>query len=491
MLNDIFSGLSTALAPGNLIACIFGVTLGNLIGVLPGLGPLAAMSILLPLTYGMDPAAALMMMGGIWYGAAYGGAITAILINIPGTAMASVTAIDGYPMTKAGRPGPALVLAALGSFAGGALGVMVTMIAVPLLSSHMPVPSPAESAALVIVCLFVGTSVGSRGLARGAVMVSLGALAGAVGADPLSGEARLTFGLVPLQDGISLSALVIGLFGLSEIIQRVGKPHVAVQSAGTRLADLRLTAKERRALLGAGLRGGGIGALLGLLPGIGPTIASYVAYAIEQRRGTPGLGQGAPEGIVAPEAANNASDQTAFIPTLMLGVPGSAAMAIILVVLMIHGIQPGPAFLAQNKPLFWSLIGSFWIGNVALLILNIPLIRIWVILLKMPTSLLYPLTVVLMCVGTVAVGQVSDLFVMLGAGVGGTLLNRAGFPLPQLLLGYILGPILEAHLVRSMLIARGDPAWLLTHPGPIVILAIGVLVALILHKGDRGLGVPD
>lgn len=487
MMSDMMAGMATALVPSNLLACIIGVTLGNLIGVLPGLGPLAAMSILLPLTYGMDPGAALMMMGGIWYGAAYGGAITAILINIPGTAMASVTAIDGFPMTQAGRPGPALLLAALGSFFGGILGIVATMIAVPVLSVHMPILSPAESAALLIVCLLAGASVGGAGLARGAMMVSLGAMAGIVGSDPMSGDARLTFGLVALEDGISLSALVIGLFGLSEIIQRVGKPHVVLKKAPTRLAEMRLNKAERTALWGASLRGGGIGAVLGLLPGLGPTLASYLAYSVEQRRGTKGLGQGAPEGIVSPEAANNASDQTSFIPTLLLGVPGSGAMAIILVVLMIHGLNPGPAFLADNGPLFWSLIGSFWVGNVVLLILNVPLIRIWTTLLRIPPAVLYPATLVLMCVGTVATGQVSDLFVLAAAGVVAAVLQGAGFPLPPVLLGYILGPILEGHLIRAALIARGDPAWLLVNPGALAILLAGLLLALVFRKRGQGL----
>lgn len=490
MLHDMTAGFATALVPANLFACLAGVTLGTMIGVLPGLGPLAAMSILLPLTYGMDPGAALMMMGGIWYGAAYGGAITAILINLPGTAMASVTALDGYPMTRAGRPGPALLLAALGSFAGGAIGIIATMIAVPVLSRHMPVPGPAESAALILVCLIAGAGVGSQSTARGAAMVCLGGLAGLVGMDPMTGDARLTFGLTALQDGIDLSALVIGIFGLSEIIRRAGHAAISVPRTAARLGAMRLAADERAALIHASLRGGVIGAALGLLPGIGPTVASYLAYAVEQRRGTPRLGHGAPEGIVAPEAANNASDQTAFIPTLVFGIPGSGAMAIILVVLMIHGIDPGPSFLARNGTLFWGLIASFWIGNIALLVLNIPMVGIWTTLLRTPPAVLYPVTIVIMCAGVIATGQITDLFVLAVSGVAAVVLQRGGFPMPPLLLGFILGPILEGHLLRAALIARGDPAWLLHNPGAFAIVLGGIVITLVLRNARRRPAAP-
>lgn len=489
MLAEMSAGLAMALVPQSLFACLTGVTLGTLIGVLPGLGPLAAMSILLPLTYGMDPAAALMMMGGIWYGAAYGGAITAILINIPGTAMASVTAIDGYRMTRSGRPGPALLLAALGSFFGGAIGIVATMLAVPVLSWHMPVPGPAESAALMAVCLIAGAGVGSRSLAHGAAMACLGLLAGTVGTDPMTGVARLTFGIDRLEDGISLSALVIGVFGLSEIIRRAGRAPVPVPRTAARMAAMRLDRSERKALLSASLRGGTIGAVLGFLPGIGPTVASYIAYAAEQRRGTLALGQGAPEGIVAPEAANNSSDQTAFIPTLVLGIPGSGAMAIILVVLMIHGINPGPTFIAQNGELFWGLIASFWIGNVALLVLNIPLVGVWTLLLRTPPSVLYPVTIVILAVGVIATGQPDDLFVVVVAGIAAALLQWGGFPMPPLLLGFILGPLIEGHLGRAMLIARGDPIWLLVNPGACWIMLVGIILILVMRRTARRLGV--
>jgi TctA family transporter len=495
VIDQFLSGLGAAVALGNLLACVLGVTAGMFVGVLPGLGPLTAMSLLLPFTYGMEPGAALMMMGGIWYGAAYGGAISAILLNIPGTALAAVTTLDGHPLARQGRAGPALLLTALASFVGGAIGIALTMVLAPFLSQQASLFGPPESAALVILCLVAGAGVGGGPLHKGLAMAVVGMILGTVGTDVISGDRRLTFGMLQLSDGLSLVPLAVGIFGLSEVILQLGrlKSGEAVFEQKP-IGPIRLSRKDMRVFPGAAVRGSVIGAIVGILPGIGPTVATYLAYAAERRlsRYPERFGQGAVEGVVAPEAANNASDLTAFIPTLALGIPGSAAMSIILTVLMVHGLTPGPAFIAGRPDLFWGLIASFWIGNIMLLVLNVPLIGIWTKLLQIPSGVLYPLIVILMSAGVFAAeGNVFDLVVMALAGLLGASLRLFGYQMAPLLLGFILGPLLEQHLRRSLLIAHGDPAYLSDHPLALAIVALPFLVILLLravrHRNARRL----
>ncbi len=487
MSEGLYEGANIALQSGNILMSILGVTVGMLVGVLPGLGPLAAMSVLLPMSYGMDLASALMLMGGIWYGSAYGGAITAILLNIPGTAFSAVTTIDGYPLAQQGRAGQALFLAALASLFGGIIGIVATIILVPILAQNAAFLSPPENVALILACLIVGSGVGGTTLRKGLIMSATGILLGLVGTDIISGKTRFTFGILELSDGIALAPLAIGIFGLSEIILSVSqnkkylppKMHIS-------LVGLLPSYKELRRFPSPALRGSVVGSIFGILPGIGPTIASYLAYALERRVSiTPEcFGKGQIEGLIAPESANNASDQTAFIPTLALGIPGSASMAIMLSVLTIHGVTPGPFFVVHNPEIFWALIFSFLIGNMVLFILNVPLIGLWVMILRIPKHILFPFSILIMAISIYAADNSEfNIFIMGIFGLIGAMLRIHNYPMPPLLLGFILGPLLEQHARRAILISQGDYRYALDNP--MILLIIFSTYCLIRLLGKR------
>lgn len=494
-LGNLQLGLSTALAWNNLFYCFVGVFLGTLIGVIPGVGVLAAISMLFPLTYYLEPTAALIMLAGIWYGTTYGGSTASILLNIPGTPANAVTCLDGYPMSRQGRGGVALFMTTIASFFGGTFGILLVMLFSPVIAGYALSFGAAEYFALMLLGLIAASTISAGSPIKGLAMVFLGVALGLVGMDSQTAVARFTFGQIELLDGLSLIALAMGLFGVSEVITSVRRVHASDidrRSLGFR-AMLPTRDDVSRSWLPL-FRGASVGSFFGTLPGTGPAIAAFMAYAVEKRSSaTPErFGTGAIEGIMAPEASNNASDQTAFIPTLSLGVPGSATMALLLGAMMIHGISPGPNLITNEPELFWGLIMSFWIGNLMLLILNIPLIGLWVRLLTIPYHILYPSVLMFICIGAYSVSlSAVDVWFVLFFGALGYVLRVLDFPAAPLLLGFVLGPMMEEHFRRAMLLARGDLLAMLSRP--ITMTIFTVIVALLLwsawsswRSGRRG-----
>lgn len=467
LLANLALGFATALTPTNLFYCFVGVFLGTFIGVLPGIGALAAVSMLLPVTFYLEPTTALVMLAGVYYGAEYGGSIASILLNLPGTPSAAVTCLDGYPLAKQGRAGVALFMTTMASFVGGTIGIVVLTFFAPALAAFALAFGPAEYVAVMTLGLIAASAVGQGSPVKGIAMVVLGLLLGFVGTDINSGYARYTIGIPDLRDGISLIALAMGLFGLSEVIASIRASTGSMTAKKIPFRSMLPTRPEARASLAPTVRGTTIGSIFGTLPGTGQTIAAFIAYAVEKRVGRKPerFGKGAIEGIMAPESANNAAAQTAFIPTLTMGIPGSATMALMLGALMIHGIQPGPQLMTTHPDMFWGLVASFWIGNLLLLVLNIPLIGIWVRLLRIPYQLLYPAIVVLICVGVYAISNnVFDVGLALVFGVIGYGLRLLGFEPAPLLIGFILGPTFEENLRRALLLSRGDVTALVETP---------------------------
>jgi TctA family transporter len=478
---NIALGLSAALSLNNLFFCVIGVSVGMLVGVLPGIGPIAAMSLLFPLTFHLDPTGALIMLSGIWYGTAYGGSTSAILLNLPGGASSAVTSLDGYPMAQQGRAGIALFITTLGSFVGGSIGIVIMMMFSPLIARYAISFGSTEYFSLMLLGLVAASGMSGGDISKGLAMVSLGVLMGCVGSDPATGLQRMTFGSLDLADGIGLATLAMGVFGIAEVVYSVGK--VVSNDPNTRRITFRSmvpTADDWRRSWAPILRGTGIGSFFGALPGTGPAIAAFVAYAVERRvsREPERFGKGAIEGVASPESANNAADQTAFIPTLMLGIPGSAPMAIMIGALMIQGIAPGPNFITNRPELFWGLVMSFWIGNLLLLILNIPLIGLWVRLLNVPFRWLYPSIVLFTCVGVFSVNSSTfDVWMVAALGFLGVIMRLTSLPPAPLLLGFVLGPMMEEHFRRTLIISRGDLSVFFTSPisGTIMALTATIL----------------
>ena len=468
---DLFAGLAlgmeTALSPTTLFYCFVGVFLGTLIGVLPGIGALATISLLLPITYHIPPAAALVMLAGVWYGAQYGGSTAAILLNLPGTPSSAVACLDGYPMSQQGRAGPALFMTTVASFVGSMLGLLLLVLFTPAIAQMALQFGPAEYFSMMLLGLIAASTLASGSPAKGLAMVVLGLLLGTVGTDVMTGVARFHFGLPPMRDGLMLVALAMALFGISEVISSVNQPsHKDIKQKIT----LRSMLPTRSDVTVSGfpmLRGTAVGSFFGALPGTGVAISSFMAYAVEKRvaRDPSRFGKGAMEGLTAPEAANNAAAQTAFVPTLALGIPGSATMGLMLGALIIHGIQPGPLFIARQPELFWGLVVSFAVGNILLVILNLPLIGLWVSLLRIPYRMLYPAILIFICIGVFSVrNNVFDLYVVAVLGVLGYALAVLRFSAAALLLGFVLGPLMEENLRRALLVARGDPMVFLERP---------------------------
>ncbi len=480
ILDNVALGLATALQPYNLLYCFFGVGLGTVVGVIPGVGPLAAIAMLVPLTFYLEPTTALIMLAGIWYGTTYGGSTASILLNVPGTTSAAVTALDGYPMAQQGRASVALFMTAVASFAGGSIGILVMMGFAPLIAQYALNFGPAEYFALMLMGLVAAASLSDGPPAKGLAVVTLGVAIGTIGTDIYSGALRYTFGMLNLMDGVNLIALAIGLFGIAEIISTAGrKEPTLVGKDSVRLSAMIPTRDDRRRSWMPVLRGAGFGSFFGTLPGTGPSIASFVAYAFEKRVSkTPErFGKGAIEGIMAPESANNAADQTAFIPTLALGIPGSATMALMLGVLIIHGIQPGPTLMTREPELFWGLVMSFWIGNLLLLILNIPLVGLWARLLLVPYYILYPAVLVFICIGTLTVQlNIFHVWTVVVFGLLGYVMRVLGFSAAPLLLGFVLGPLMEEHFRRAMLISAGDFGFFFERPISAVVMSLTALL---------------
>lgn len=465
---NLMIGIETALSPTNLLYCFLGVFLGTLVGVLPGIGALAAISMLFPLTFYLEPTTALIMLAGIWYGASYGGSTAAILLNLPGTPSSAITCLDGYPMAKNGRAGVALMMTTLASFFGGSVAIAMMMLFSPIIAHYALQFGSPEYFALMLLGLVAASSISVGSPVKSMAAIVIGILLGTIGIDIYTGGNRYTFGILPLSDGLSLVALAMGLFGVAEVISSVRtlgndyrpKPRITLRSMIPTRDDL------KRSIMPAS-RGSMVGVLFGALPGTGPTIASFMAYALEKRfsREPERFGKGAIEGVVAPESANNAADQAAFIPTMTLGIPGSATMAIMLGALLIQGITPGPALITQRPDIFWGLVMSFWIGNLLLVIINVPLIGIWVRLLTIPYHLLFPAVLMFVCIGVFSVNlSVFDVWVVLIFGAVGYAMRIVGMPTAPLILGFVLGPMMEEHFRRAMILSRGDITTFITGP---------------------------
>ena len=481
-------GFSEALTPTNLAFCLLGALLGTLIGVLPGIGPTATIAVLLPITFFLPPLAGIIMLAGIYYGAQYGGSTTAILVNLPGEASSVVTALDGYKMAQNGRAGAALAIAALGSFFAGTVATLALAVAGPTLSVFALKFGPAEYVSLMIFGLLAATILASGPVLKAIGMILIGLLLGMVGTDRATGDARMTFGAIELFDGIDFIVIAIGLFGFSEIIanlERSGSDGVKL----ARLTRLWPTRQDFRDAWPAVLRGTGLGTVLGLLPGGGATLSSFSAYSMEKKlsRHPERFGTGLVEGVAAPEAANNAAAQSSFIPLLTLGIPSNNMMAMMLSAFMIHGITPGPTVLTTQPEIFWGLVASMWVGNLLLVVINLPLIGIWVKLLTVPYRLLYPAILLFCCIGVYSMNnRIFDVVLAAGFGLLGYLFRKAKCEPGPLLLGFVLGPLLEANLRRTLLITQGDPSIFVERPISLTMLiATVVLLALMILPSFR------
>ncbi|MBP0445378.1 tripartite tricarboxylate transporter permease [Roseomonas sp. SSH11] len=477
--DNLIAGFGIALTFQNLGYSLLGVFVGNLIGVLPGIGPLAAISILLPVTFGLEPTGALIMLAGIYYGAQYGGATTSILLNIPGVASHAVTCLDGHPMAKQGRPGVAIFTSMYSSFIGACIGIVIMMFFSPFMVKAALSFGPADYFAMMALGLIAASTLAQGSALKSIAMVIVGLLIGAVGTDVQTGQQRFTLGIPELSDGINLVAVATGLFGIADVLANVNRSQGSILTKGKNLALRAMfpTRAEFRFMTKPILRGTGIGAILGILPGTGGTIASFMSYAFEKKisRTPSRFGKGAIEGIAAPEASNNAAAQTAFIPTLTLGVPGDAVMALMLGALIIFGIQPGPRFPAEHPDIFWSLIASFWIGNLLLVLMNIPLIGLWARILLVPYRIMYPAILFFICIGVYSINNsLFDVGLAMAFGLLGYGMNILGFEPAPLLLGYVLGPLMEEHLRRAMLLSRGDPSVFIERPISATLLALCV-----------------
>jgi putative tricarboxylic transport membrane protein len=486
VLNNLALGFSVALTAKNLLYCLFGTLIGTVVGVLPGLGPVATIAILLPITFGLEPTTALIMLAGIYYGASYGGSTTAILVNLPGETSSVVTAIDGHQMARQGKAGEALVTAALGSFFAGTVGTFVIAAFAPPLGELALTFGPAEYFSLMVLGLIAAVVLAHGSVVKAIAMIVLGLLLGLVGTDVTSGVERFTFGLPELADGLDFVVIAMGVFGVGEIISNLERPDTHRESLAASPKSLgiwRLSREDFRRAWPAAVRGTMLGSVLGILPGGGATLGAFSSYMMEKKlaRDPSRFGRGAIEGVAGPESANNAGAQTSFIPMLTLGLPSNAVMALMIGALMIHNIQPGPQVMEGNPQLFWGLIASMWIGNLLLVILNLPLIGIWIKLLTVEYRLLYPIILVLCAIGVYSVSN-SPFLVYATAlfGVLGYVFMKLECEPAPLLLGFVLGPMMEENLRRAMTMSGGDASVFVTRPVSLVLLllAIGLLLVI-------------
>jgi putative tricarboxylic transport membrane protein len=480
LADNLITGFSVALQPHNIFFCFIGVLIGTLIGVLPGIGPVGAMSILLPITFGISPVTAIIMLSGIYYGAQYGGSTTSILVGIPGEAASVVTMLDGHQMALQGRAGPALGIAAFGSFIAGTIGIIGLMLLAPPLASIALKFGPPEYFALMIMGLVILTYLAQKSMAKSLMMAGVGVLAGVVGLDTMTGLPRFTFGVSDLLDGIGIAPLAMGLFGVSEILLNVERSikQGVVVSQVKNLLPSRQDWKESFAPI---MRGSLSGFLLGILPGGGAVLASFISYGTEKRISkTPEkFGHGAIAGVAGPEAANNAAAQAAFIPLLTLGIPANAVMGILLGALMIHGITPGPLMIQKNPELFWGTVTSMYLGNAMLLVLNLPLIGLWVRLLRVRYAVLFPLILFIALIGAYVInGSEMDLYLMLFFGVVGYLMRKFDYEPAPLILAYVLSPILEDSLRQSLIISSGSMGIFVSRPIAAGFLFISLLLLI-------------
>jgi putative tricarboxylic transport membrane protein len=483
---DFFSnqilGFSIALSLANLFYAFVGAVLGTAIGVLPGLGPATTIALLLPVTYTMDATSAVILLAGVYYGAMYGGSTTSILLNIPGEASSVVTCLDGYQMARKGRAGPALGISAIGSFIAGTIGIFLMAMVAPALARFALKFGPAEYSALVFCGLLMAVYLSEESILKGLLMMLIGLLLGMVGIDPVHGEERFTFGLLRLTDGINFILVAMGLFAVSELLVNLETPAGAADVFKTSLKGLLPTKEDWRKCWAPLSRGTSIGFLIGVLPGGGAIISSFMAYALEKKfsKHPEEFGQGAIEGVASPEAANNAASTSSFIPLLTLGIPGNNAIAMLFVALMIHGIQPGPLLLTEHPNLFWGVIASMYIGNVMLLGLNLPLIGLWVRLLKVPYHFLAVLIVVIVMIGAYSLkNSAFDVGMIVIFGILGYVARKNGFPFAPCVLAMILGRTLEQSVQQALKISGADPMIFIERPISAALLALIVLVVLI------------
>ncbi|MDX2100916.1 MAG: tripartite tricarboxylate transporter permease [Alphaproteobacteria bacterium] len=485
----LLDGLATAITPTNLLLCFVGCLWGTAVGVLPGLGPLAGMALLLPLTYSLDPTGAVIMLAGIFYGAMYGGSTTSILLRIPGEAASIITCIDGHEMARRGRGGAALTIAAFGSFVGGTVSILGLMVAAPLLANAMLAIGPAAEAVLMAMALLVVAAVSSGPAVKTLAMITLGLVFATIGLDQLTAFPRFMFGRLELAEGMSFVALAIGLFGVSELLLSLDDA-ITERPRTPRLVDLLPTRAEVREAAPATLRGSLIGFAFGIVPGVSHIVSTFASYAVEKRlsRHPERFGQGAVAGLAGPETANNATTGSAMIPLLVLGIPAIPSTAILLSALQIHGVQPGPLMLSEHPGVFWGLVASMYVGNLLLLVLNLPLVGLFVALLRTPMTVLAPAVLLICVIGVFSVSASTfDLWVMVTAGAAGYGLRKFGYDVAPLLLAIVLGDRLEVSVRRALTISDGDYSTFVQGPAAQVFLGIFVLVGA-LQLGARALG---
>lgn len=479
LISNLMLGFDTALSLQNILYCTIGVTIGTLIGVLPGMGPVATVAMLLPATYALPPTSALIMLAGIYYGASYGGSTTAILVNIPGEASAVVTCLDGHMMAKRGRAGSALGIAALGSFFAGCVATLLIAAFAPPLTELAFQFGPAEYFSLMVLGLVSATVLATGSLLKAICMVLLGLLLGLIGTDVNSGAFRFTFGLDELQDGIDFVPLSMGLFGFAEIMSNL-EGNMSRSLVPNKVKNILPSWQEIKVSVGPIVRGTALGSILGVLPGGGALLSSFASYTAEKKlagdKADPPFGYGNIRGVAGPESANNAGAQTSFVPMLTLGIPSNAVMALMIGAMMIHDIVPGPQVMQSDPGLFWGLIISMWIGNLILVVLNLPMIGVWVQLLRVPYRWLFPAILVFCCIGVYSINNnVWDVWIAIFFGFAGYVFGKLGCETAPLVLGFILGPMMEENLRRAMLLSRGDPSVFVSSP-----ISCGLLIAAVL-----------
>ena len=477
----VLDGFGVVLEPVNLLYCLIGVVIGMLVGVLPGLGPAATIAILLPITFGIEPVTAIIMLAGIFYGAQYGGTITSVLLRLPGEASSVVTVFDGFALARQGRAGTALGIAAIGSFVGGTVSIVALTLVAPVVAGFALDFGPPEYTALALLGILLVATVSGGSRLKAVVAACVGLLLATVGRDTFTGVERFTFGDLNLADGLDFVPIAMGLFGLGEILYNLEERHRTVH-APSKVANVWPSKKDLRQSSGAIGRGSVLGFVLGILPGGGATIASLVAYAVEKRRSkTPErFGRGAVEGVAAPETANNAAATSSFIPLLTLGIPANGTMAVIFGALLIQGVSPGPQLVTQDPDLFWGVVNSMYIGNILLLIMSIPLVGLFVRILRVRATVLAPITVLITLIGVYTVGNdVFDIVLVIVFGALGYLMKKLGFEPGPLVLAFVLGSLLEESLRRSLIIFDGDPIGFVTRPISGTLLAAFVVVALV------------
>ena len=480
-VDGLIQGFEVAFLPANLLAALIGVALGTAVGVLPGLGPLAGAALILPFTYSMDPTAAIIMIAGIYYGGMYGGSTTSVLLNVPGETASVITTLDGYPLTQKGRAGPTLFIMAIGSAIAASISLVLVTFFSPWLARFGLRFGPAEFFAVMTCGLIVLSRVSGGNLVSNLFPLMIGIIAGTVGMEAVSSAVRFTFGSFQLIAGLELVAVAIGLFGIAEILRLVESPGATPKVMRVRVRDMFPNRDEWRRSWGPWGRGSLVGFVFGLLPGPSAALSSFASYQVEKKfaKGRAEMGTGAIEGVAGPEAANNAAATSGMIPVLSLGLPFSATLALILAALMIHGIQPGPLLPTQHPDIFWGVIASMFVGNLMLLVLNIPLIGVWVSMLRVPGWLLGAIVVVVATIGTYSArSNLIDVYVLTGATVVGYFFHKLGFNLAPLILGFVLGPEIEKHLREGLYLSNGDLLYFVGSPIAATLWGVTVLTFL-------------